>query len=98
MDFYLNKKANERMHVNLLLLSCLHAKPRKVVVTLSWTVAGQTTKLTHPYYHARVEDEWEYRSVSNPSLCGSTMLERQFKFSPSPAALSSERRRLCILA
>ena len=86
------------MHVNLLLLSCLHAWPCEVFVTLAWTVAGQTIVLAHPYFRARVKDEWEYRSVPNSSLCGSTMSERQFKFSSSPAALSSERGRLCKLA
>ena len=86
------------MHVNLLLLSCLHAWPCKVVVTWAWTVAGQTIVLAHFYFSARVKDEWEYMSVPNLSLCGSTMSGRQFKFSSSPAALSSKRGRLYKLA
>jgi len=49
------------MHVNLLLLSCLHAWPCKVIVTLAWTVAGQTIVLAIFIFHARVKDERKYR-------------------------------------
>ena len=59
-EFLLNKRLMNAC-MQLALLFMLHAKPRKVVITLFWTVAGQPFEMAIFIFHARVKDERKYR-------------------------------------